>query len=34
MTFTEIKATIWNLIGAGVYWCVGIGAVLHTILGY
>ena len=34
MTFKEIKATVWNLIGAGVYWCVGIGAILHTILGY
>ena len=34
MTFDEIKATVWNLIGAGFYWCVGIGAVLHTVLGY
>jgi len=31
---TEIFATIWNLIGAGIYWCVGIGAVFHTVLGY
>jgi len=34
MTFDGIKATIWSLLGAGIYWCVGIGAVFHTILGY
>lgn len=30
----EIMASIWNLIGAGIYWCVGIGAVFHAVLGY
>ena len=34
MTFDVIKGTIWNLLGASIYWCVGIGAVFHTILGY
>jgi len=34
MSFGEIKSTIWNLAGAGIYWCVGIGAVFHTVLGY
>jgi hypothetical protein len=34
MTFEQITTTIWNLIGAGIYWCVGIGALFHTVLGY
>ncbi len=34
MTLTEIKETIWNLIGAFIFFCVGFGAVFHTILGY
>jgi hypothetical protein len=33
-TMTEIKNIIWNLAGAFIYFCVGFGAVFHTILGH
>ena len=34
MTFDETKNIIWNLVGAFIYFCVGFGAIFHTILGY
>ena len=34
MTLEQVKYVAWNLLGAFVYLCVGIGAVFHTILGY
>ena len=34
MTLELIKKITWNLLGAFLYLCVGIGAVFHTILGY
>jgi len=34
MTLVLIKKITWNLFGAFIYFCVGIGAVFHTILGY
>ena len=34
MNFNNMKEIVWNLIGAFVFLCVGIGAVFHTFLGY
>mgnify|MGYP005631316105 FL=1 len=34
MTLDEIKSIAWNLTGTFIYFCVGFGAVFHTILGY
>ena len=34
MSFNEIKSIVWNLFGAFLYFCVGAGAVFHTVLGH
>ena len=34
MDMDQIKVIVWNLFGAFVYLCVGIGSVFHTILGH
>jgi len=34
MNLEQIKKISWNLLGAFIYVCVGVGSVFHIILGY